>query len=72
MNKFSWKMINCDIKPPEKRKVFECPNVMRCAIIGPSDSGKTNILINILAHIENCQEIFIYVLKQQIRKNTNF
>ncbi len=72
MNKFSWKMINCDIKPPEKRRVFEFPNVMTCAIIGPSGSGKTNILINILAHIELPKNIYLYALKQQIRKNTNF
>ncbi len=29
-------MINWDIKPPEKKRVSEFPNVRRCAIIGSS------------------------------------
>ena len=52
-------VINFDVLPPKKRLVKDFPDCSRCAIIGPSNSGKSNVLLTILLHKQPIHTIYL-------------
>jgi hypothetical protein len=52
-------IINFDSTPSKKRAIDEFPDCVRCAIIGPSGSGKSNVLMTILMYKEPIKAIYL-------------
>lgn len=52
-------VINFDILPKSRRLVEEFPDCSRCAIVGPSGSGKSNVLMTILLYKEPLNAIYL-------------
>lgn len=48
------------------------PNTIRCIICGPSNCGKTNVMLSLLLHKNGLKfkNIYIYTLKQRSNRNT--
>ena len=62
-------MINYDDFIPTETNPYYNPNLLalehpfRCLIIGPSDSGKTNLLLNLIRECRNFSKIYLYAKK---------